>query len=60
MAELPELGRLNRRKVAALAGLAPRNRDSGAWRGRRYTGRAGVRPRACLYMATLSAVRSTR
>jgi transposase len=56
-AELPELGRLNRREVAALAGLAPRNRDSGAWRGRRCTGGGRASVRACLYMPTLSAVR---
>lgn len=35
LAELPELGRLNRKQIAALVGVAPLNRDSGAWRGRR-------------------------
>jgi transposase len=57
IAELPELGTLDRRKIAALVGLAPFNRDSGLMRGRRTTwgGRAAVR--CALYMATLSAVR---
>ena len=57
IAELPELGSLDRRKIAALAGLAPFNRDSGTLRGRRtiWGGRAGVR--ATLYMATLVATR---
>jgi transposase len=57
LARLPELGTLNGKKVAALAGLAPINRDSGKYRGRRtiFGGRADVR--AALYMATLSAVR---
>ena len=55
LAELPELGRLTRREIAALAGLAPFNRDSGLQRGRRmiHGGRASVRK--TLYMATLSA-----
>lgn len=57
LASLPELGRLNRREIAALAGLAPFNCDSGAWRGERHIfgGRAAVR--TVLYMATLSAIR---
>lgn len=57
LAELPELGSLGRRKVAALAGLAPMNRDSGTLRGKRAIvgGRAAVR--TALYMAALSAVR---
>jgi len=55
LARLPELGQLNRKKIAALAGLAPINRDSGKYRGKRtiFAGRADVR--AALYMATLSA-----
>lgn len=54
---LPELGTLNRKQVAALAGVAPLNRDSGTLRGRRsvWGGRAEVR--TALYMAALSAVR---
>jgi len=57
LAQLPELGRLNRKEVAALVGVAPFNRDSGQFRGRRtvWGGRAGVR--AVLYMAALSASR---
>ena len=55
MAELPELGRLNRQQVASLVGVAPLNRDSGQFRGRRkiWGGRATVR--SGLYMAALSA-----
>ena len=57
LASLPELGRLNRRAIAALVGVAPLNRDSGTCRGRRrvWGGRAAVR--AVLYMGTLVAVR---
>ena len=57
LAELPELGRLNRREIAALVGVAPLNRDSGRWRGRRFVwgGRAAVRN--TLYMAALTASR---
>lgn len=55
LAELPELGTLGAKQIAALAGVAPFNRDSGALRGRRsvWGGRAPLR--AALYMATLSA-----
>jgi len=54
---LPELGRANRQQIAALAGLAPYNHDSGNHRGKRrlYAGRARVR--MALYMAALSAAR---
>ena len=57
LAELPELGTLSRQQVATLVGVAPLNRDSGTWRGRRGTwgGRGAVR--AVLYMATLTATR---
>ena len=57
IAELPELGVLNRRAIAALVGLAPFARDSGTLRGRRMIigGRAAVR--RTLYMATLTAIR---
>lgn len=53
LAELPELGTLNRQKIAALVGLAPFNSDSGPRRGKRriFGGRAGVR--GALYMAAL-------
>lgn len=57
LAMLPELGRLNRREIAKLVGVAPMNRDSGQGQGKRRIrgGRAAVR--VALYMATLSAVR---
>jgi len=57
VADLPELGTLNRRQIAALVGLAPFNNDSGQHRGQRrvFGGRAPVR--ATLYMATLAATR---
>ena len=57
LADLPELGRLNRKQIAALVGVAPLNWDSGQQRGARHIwgGRAPVR--TALYMATVSAVR---
>ena len=57
LADLPELGTLSRHQIAALVGVAPVARDSGAFRGRRrvWGGRAAVR--AVLYMATLAAIR---
>jgi transposase len=57
LAELPELGTLNRKQIAALVGVAPLNRDSGTLKGRRviWGGRATVR--ATLYMGALVAVR---
>lgn len=57
IAELPELGTIDRRRIAALVGVAPVNRDSGAMRGHRAIagGRKGVRN--TLYMAALTAVR---
>ena len=57
IAELPELGRLDRRRIAALVGVAPINRDSGTFPGRRRVagGRSSVRK--VLFMATLTAVR---
>ena len=57
LATLPELGHLNRRAIAKLVGVAPLNRDSGTWRGRRtiHGGRAHVR--AAVYMAALVASR---
>lgn len=57
IAQLPELGQLDRRKIAALVGVAPLNRDSGTMRGRRqiWGGRAAVRK--VLYMATLVATK---
>jgi len=57
ISDLPELGQLDRRRLAALVGVAPINRDSGQMRGKRTItgGRADVRK--ALYMATLSAIR---
>ena len=57
LAELPELGRLSRREIAKLVGVAPFSRDSGTQRGRRFVqgGRAAVR--AVLYMGALVATR---
>ena len=57
IAELPELGHLDRRQIASLVGVAPINRDSGSFRGRRMVmgGRADVRK--ALYMPTLTAIR---
>ncbi len=57
VSQLPELGEVNRQKIAALVGVAPYNCDSGKMRGERYIngGRAPVR--ATLYMAALSATR---
>ena len=57
IAELPELGALTRQQIAALAGVAPFNRDSGTWRGRRSIagGRAPVR--TALYMSILVTIR---
>jgi transposase len=57
LAKCPELGQLNRREIAALAGVAPLARDSGKHRGKRFVwgGRADVR--AVLYMAAVSAMR---
>jgi transposase len=57
IAELPELGRLDRREIASLTGVAPFNRDSGTLRGRRAI--AGGRPvvRAALYMSVLVSIR---
>jgi transposase len=58
IAHLPELGALKEKQIAALAGLAPFNCDSGKMKGRRmiWGGRQAVR--TALYMATMSAVRS--
>ena len=57
IAELPELGTLDRRQIAALVGLAPWTRQSGQWRGKSFIGggRAGVR--TALYMGALSAAK---
>ena len=57
IADLPELGQLDRRRVAALVGVAPINRDSGQMRGRRLIAGGRTEVRNALYMATLSATR---
>jgi transposase len=60
LAELPELGTLNRRQAAALAGLAPHPRQSGQWQGRRSIGGGRAPVRRALYMAALVAAHSNR
>lgn len=57
MAELPELGQLDRREIAALVGVAPFARDSGVWRGRRRIAGGRSQLRRALYMAALTATR---
>jgi transposase len=58
LADLPELGQLNRRQIASLVGVAPHARDSGMLRGQRYCIGGRSRIRAVLYMATIAAVRA--
>jgi transposase len=57
LAGLPELGELDRRQIAALVGVAPFNRESGTWKGKRMIagGRGWIR--SVLYMSTVVAVR---
>lgn len=57
LAAMPELGSLNRREVASLAGLAPRNHDSGSKQGRRFISGGRAEARRPLYMAAMSACR---
>ena len=57
IAELPELGQTSREQAAALAGVAPYNRDSGHWQGKRAVWGGRRQLRAALYMATLAATR---
>jgi transposase len=57
LAELPELGIIGSKQVAALTGVAPINHDSGAHRGERHIGGGRPSVRCALYMATLSAIR---
>jgi len=57
IADLPELGQLDRRRIAALVGVAPFTRESGQWRGRRMIGGGRAAVRTALYMATLVAIR---
>jgi transposase len=57
IADLPELGRLDRRQIAALVGVAPMTRESGQWRGQRRIGGGRAVVRRALYMATVVAIR---
>ena len=57
LAELPELGLLDRKKIAALAGLAPFTRQSGTWKGRSFIGGGRTSVRTVLFMAALVATR---
>lgn len=57
IAELPELGTLDRRQIAALVGLAPFTRQSGQWRGKSFIGGGRSSVRAALFMGALTAAR---
>ncbi|MCM5559415.1 IS110 family transposase [Pleomorphomonas sp. JP5] len=57
IAELPELGTLDRRQIAALVGLAPWTRQSGQWRGKSFIGGGRAAVRSALYMGALLAAR---
>lgn len=57
IAELPELGQLGRKEIAALAGLAPFTRQSGQWRGRSFIGGGRTAVRAALFMGAMVAKR---
>lgn len=57
LVDLPELGRLSRRQIASLVGVAPFARDSGSHQGRRYTRAGRAAPRTALYMASVTAIR---
>ena len=57
LAELPELGTLNRPQIAALAGLAPFTRQSGKWRGKSFIGGGRASVRTALFMAAMTAMR---
>jgi transposase len=57
LAQLPELGHLNRREIAALVGVAPFNCDSGTYHGRRRVWGGRSQLRSVLYMATLASIR---
>lgn len=53
----PELGQCDKKQIAALAGVAPMNRDSGQWRGQAHIAGGRLSVRCALYMATLPAIR---
>ena len=57
LAEMPELGRLSPKQIAALAGLAPYTRQSGKWRGRSFIGGGRTAVRTALFMGALVAAR---
>ena len=57
LAEMPELGSLDRRRIASLAGLAPFTRQSGTWKGKSFIGGGRGKVRAVLFMAALVASR---
>jgi transposase len=57
LADLPELGTLDRRQVAALVGLAPITRQSGQWRGRSFIAGGRATVRAAIFMGAMVAVR---
>lgn len=56
MSELPELGKLNRREIAALVGVAPMNRDSGRYQGKRFIRGGRHKVRTVLFVSMLSAI----
>ena len=58
LSDLPELGQLNRREIAALAGVAPMNRESGNYKGKRRIRGGRARVRTVLFMAIMSATQS--
>lgn len=58
LAELPELGTLDRRQIAALVGLAPWTRQSGQWRGKSFIGGGRSAVRAVLFIGAMTAIRS--
>jgi len=57
IAEMPELGTLDRRQIAALAGLAPWTRQSGQWRGKSFIGGGRKTVRSLLFLGALTAAR---
>lgn len=56
LSELPELGKMNRKEVAALVGVAPMNRDSGGYQGKRYIRGGRHKVRTVLFVSMLSAI----
>lgn len=56
MSELPELDSLNRKEIAALVGVAPMNRDSGAYQGKRYIRGGRHKVRTVLFVSMMSAI----